>query len=195
MAHLYVATNGLSVWRSTDLGKTLDRMSTGTGLYSGSPVWSLALHPSSPRVLLAGTNTGVYRLDQAASNWTHITSPMDEAALVTALAYAPDNPDIILAGTQPAGLYRSEDGGESWRKLEVPMKPYALTGYYLGYTPFPKDHPDAGDADRVRSVGCDNCLGGRGDRRCVAQHGRRRALGKMLRGYDVSGHSRLCGGP
>ena len=68
---------------------------------------------------------------------------MDEAGLVTALAYAPDNPDIILAGTQPAGLYRSEDGGESWRKLEVPMKPYALTRYYLGDTPFPKDHPDA----------------------------------------------------
>jgi len=38
MAHLYVATNGLSVWRSTDLGETLDRMSTGTGLYSGSQV-------------------------------------------------------------------------------------------------------------------------------------------------------------
>ena len=143
MAHLYVATNGLSVWCSTDLGETLDRMSTGTGMYSGSQVWSLAVHPSSPQILLAGTDTGVYRLDQAASNWTHIPSPMDESALVTALAYAPDNPDIILAGTQPAGFYRSEDGGESWRKLDVPVKPYALTGYYLGDNQFPEGHPDA----------------------------------------------------
>jgi photosystem II stability/assembly factor-like uncharacterized protein len=96
-----------------------------------------------PHVLLAGTNSGVYRLDQAESNWTHLASPMDDAALVTALAYAPDNPEIILAGTQPAGLYRTEDAGESWQQIEVPMKPYALSGYYLGDNPFPTGHPDA----------------------------------------------------
>ena len=68
MSHLYVATNGLSVWTSNDLGETLLRMSTGTGMYSGSQVWALALHPSLPQVLLAGTNTGIYRLDQQEEN-------------------------------------------------------------------------------------------------------------------------------
>lgn len=143
MSHLYVATNGLSVWSSGDQGQTLSRMSTGTGMYSGSQVWALALHPSLPHVLLAGTNTGVYRLDQAEENWTHIVSPMDDAMLVTALAYAPDNPEVLVAGTQPAALYRSDDAGKSWRKLEVPIKPYALTGYYLGDKPFPEGHPAA----------------------------------------------------
>ena len=143
MSHLYVATNGLSVWSSSDLGETLLRMSTGTGMYSGSQVWALALHPSSPHVLLAGTNTGIYCLNQEEENWTHIASPMDDAMLVTALAYAPDNPDVIMAGTQPAGLYRSEDAGKSWRNLGVPMKPYALTGYYQGDNPFPEGHPAA----------------------------------------------------
>jgi photosystem II stability/assembly factor-like uncharacterized protein len=143
MSTLYVATNGLSVWSSDDLGETLLRMSTGTGLYSGSQVWALALHPSLPHVLLAGTNSGIYRLDQGQKEWTHILSPADDAMLVTALAYAPDNPNVILAGTQPAGLYRSEDAGESWGKLEVPVKPYALTGYYLGDKPFPEGHPAA----------------------------------------------------
>jgi photosystem II stability/assembly factor-like uncharacterized protein len=138
-----VATNGLSVWSSSDLGETLLRMSTGTGMYSGSQVWALALHPSLPQVLLAGTNTGIYQLDQREETWTHIPSPADNAMLVTALAYAPDNPDAILAGTQPAGLYRTEDGGKSWCNLNVPMKPYALTGYYLGDKPYPDGHPGA----------------------------------------------------
>lgn len=143
MSHLYVATNGLSVWSSSDLGETLTRMSTGSGMYSGSQVWALALHPSSSQTLLAGTNSGVYRLDQKEENWTHVPSPMDDAMLVTALAYAPDNPNVIMAGTQPAGLYRSEDGGQSWCNLAVPLKPYALTGYYLGDQPFPEGHPAA----------------------------------------------------
>jgi photosystem II stability/assembly factor-like uncharacterized protein len=63
--------------------------------------------------------------------------------IVTALACAPDHPETIIAGAQPAGLYRSEDDGKSWQKLSVPMKPYALTGYYLGDKPYPEGHPGA----------------------------------------------------
>ena len=74
--HLYVATNGLSVWSSSDLGETISRMPSSTGMYSGSQVWSLAVHPSDPGVLLAGTDSGVYRLDQATQRWTHLPSPM-----------------------------------------------------------------------------------------------------------------------
>ena len=111
---------------------------TGTGMYSGSQVWALARHPSQPHTLLAGTNTGIYRLNQDENDWTHLPSPMDDVMLVTALAYAPDNPNVILAGTQPAGFYRSEDAGKSWQNLGVPMKPYALTGYDLVTTYFPR---------------------------------------------------------
>lgn len=143
MSHLYVATNGLSVWTSADLGETLLRMSTGSGMYSGSQVWALARHPTDPHILFAGSDTGLYRFDQQEQNWTHIESPMDDAMLTTAIAIAPDNPEMILAGTQPAALYRSDDGGMRWRQLEVPMKRYALTGYYLGDKPYPEGHPGA----------------------------------------------------
>jgi photosystem II stability/assembly factor-like uncharacterized protein len=97
-------------------------------MYSGSQVWALAPRTATGE-LLAGTNSGVYSLDRAGTRWTHMTSPMDHAALVTAIAVSPHDPNVILAGTQPAALYRSEDGGKSWRNLEVPMKPFTNVGF------------------------------------------------------------------
>ena len=132
--HLYVATNGLSVWSSSDLGETISRMPSSTGMYSGSQVWSLAVHPSDPGVLLAGTDSGVYRLDQATQRWTHLPSPMDDM-LVTALAFSTADPRIILAGTQPAAVFRSSDAGETWTIIETGMKPFVASGFFQGEDP------------------------------------------------------------
>jgi len=131
MPVLYVATNGLSVWNSNDLGDTIGRMPSSAGMYSGSHVWALALHPADRAVLLAGTDSGIYRLDQKQGYWSHLPSPMDDA-LVTALAFDPADPNVILAGTQPAALFRSEDAGRSWKQLDVPMSPYVTSGFYAG---------------------------------------------------------------
>jgi len=73
----------------------------------------------------------VYRFDQRHERWTHLPSPMDER-LVTALAFDPLNPDTIIAGTQPAALYRSEDAGRTWNQLDVAVKPYVTSGFYAG---------------------------------------------------------------
>ena len=125
MPQLYVATNGLSIWNSSDLGETLARMPSSTGLYSGSRAWSLL---RTPRGVLTGTDSGIYRWDAVSSQWAPLPSPTD-CQLVTALACAPDNPEVILAGTQPAALYRSEDGAQSWAKLDVPIKPFVSSGF------------------------------------------------------------------
>jgi photosystem II stability/assembly factor-like uncharacterized protein len=126
MPTLFVATNGLSIWTSTDLGETLARMPTSTALYSGSRVWALLETPSG---LMAGTDSGVYRWDAGNSQWLGLPSPRD-VQVVTALAMSPADPKVILAGTQPGALFRSEDAGQSWKNLSVPIKPYVSTGFY-----------------------------------------------------------------
>ncbi len=135
MPQLYVATNGLSVWKSDDLGERIARMGSGTNLYSGSQVWSLGWHRARPRHLYAGTDSGLYRLDRAEDRFTHLASPMDQERLVTAIALSPHDPDVIVAGTQPSALYRSDDGGRSWVALDTAMKRFTTSGYYGSATP------------------------------------------------------------
>ena len=145
MSSLYVATNGLSVWKSDDLGATIARMPSGTNLYSGSQVWALASHPAQPRFVFAGTDSGLYRLDRTTNKFTHLPSPMDDERLVTAIALSPRDPDTIVAGTQPSALYRSSDGGRSWTKSETAIKRYTTSGFYGSERP--------GFADDAEHVG------------------------------------------
>lgn len=113
---LFVGTAGMSVWMSDDLGATWSRPYSESGLYLEARCWALSEHSQRPGEVLAGTDSGVYRWTSATESWRHLPSPMD-AMNVWALAQAADDPDIIIAGTQPAGLYRSDNGGKDWRRL------------------------------------------------------------------------------
>ena len=130
---LYVATNGLSVWYSDNLGDELQRTPTAKGMYSGTQAWGLACHPANTGEVLCGTELGLFRFDPAGKMWSHVPSAMDQRRLVTAIAYSPHAPGVVLAGTQTANLYRSKDGGNTWVDLRVPMhKSVALE--FLGGT-------------------------------------------------------------
>jgi photosystem II stability/assembly factor-like uncharacterized protein len=142
---LYIASNGLSVWHSDDLGDTLTRLQSDSGMYSGSQVWALAHHPARPGELLAGTETGLYRMDRTTRCWTHLSSPMD-SRLVTAIAQSPADPAVIVAGTQPGALFRSDDDGRSWQALDVPMKPHVSISVQNGRIRV----PSGGGAPNIR---------------------------------------------
>ena len=115
---LYVGTGGFSVWFSNDLGETFERFWGTSGLYSESRVWALQSHPRRPTEILAGTDSGLYRLDVFQSRWTRVPSPMDDLE-VWYIAFSPRDPDLLLCGTRPAALFRSEDGGATWQKAQA----------------------------------------------------------------------------
>src|SRR5262249_35446946 len=68
---------------------------------------------------------GPVRLDQVEENrWQSIGPSTRPAAgeifgvgRVTTLAIHPQNPDVVYAGARGSGLWKTEDGGRSWRPL------------------------------------------------------------------------------
>lgn len=119
----YAASVGHGVWFSEDLGESWRRAHTHrAGLYNENRCWSLAVHADRPGELLAGTDQGLYRWQEADRAFHHLPSPMDGLHILK-LARAPHDADWIVAGTRPAALFASRDGGQSWVRLPFPADP------------------------------------------------------------------------
>ncbi len=85
---------------------------TGT-VFAGVGKWQ----GSSPDV----TTHGFFRLRPGETEWQQLTVGLPGNPEVRAIALHPDDPHTVFAGTQ-AGVYRSDDGGDSWRSLGLPGK-------------------------------------------------------------------------
>jgi photosystem II stability/assembly factor-like uncharacterized protein len=66
--------------------------------------------------VLAGAADGVYGSADGGRSWQRIGLPDRE---VLEVMPAPQDARLIYAGTRPAGLFRSRDGGESWAEVET----------------------------------------------------------------------------
>ena len=115
----YAASVGHSVWFSYDMGESWNRANTHTGgIYNESRCWCVSTHPDRPGEVLSGTDQGVYRWRHEDQRWTHLSSPMDGMHILQ-IAQAPHDPDVIYAGTRPAEVYRSRDGGMTWSRCAL----------------------------------------------------------------------------
>ncbi len=65
-------------------------------------------------VILAGTRNGVFRSDDIGRTWRAASTGLAHPH-VRWLAFHPDISDREFAGTEPAGLFVSHDGAQSWR--------------------------------------------------------------------------------
>jgi photosystem II stability/assembly factor-like uncharacterized protein len=109
-----VGTIGSGAWLSPDGGDSWRRVQTG--LWSESRVFGLTVHPTEPKTVFAGADDGIYKSRDGGQSFERLPSSMD-ALQVWKIAFDPSDPDTIFAGTRPAALFRSKDGGRTWQKL------------------------------------------------------------------------------
>jgi photosystem II stability/assembly factor-like uncharacterized protein len=88
---------------------------------------ALAVHPQNPDVIYAGTQDGPYRSTDKGTTWERLNFP-ERGAVVWSLAFDPSNPNVMYAGTAPVKIYRSDDGGESWRRLSAESPEHCYMG-------------------------------------------------------------------
>jgi photosystem II stability/assembly factor-like uncharacterized protein len=90
------------------------------GLPAQTSVQAITVHPTNADVLYLGTRSGPYRSTDRGERWERLDFPSDLE--VWAIAVHPTRPRTLYAGASPVGIFRSDDGGDSWRRLRV-MQP------------------------------------------------------------------------
>jgi photosystem II stability/assembly factor-like uncharacterized protein len=85
-----------------------------------SRIQALAAHPTQAHTVFAGGDTGLFASRNGGGRWERIGSD-STLPTIWSLTIDPAEPDILFAGTRPAGVYRSRDGGRHWEKLAVDM--------------------------------------------------------------------------
>ena len=126
---------GDGVYKTTDGGDSWTRM----GLEKTERIARIVIHPTRPdTVVVAATGPlfadsperGVYRTTDGGKTWEK-TLYVDARTGAADLAWDPQNPDVLYAsmwsvrrqpwtfasGGPGSGLYKSTDGGRTWRKL------------------------------------------------------------------------------
>ena len=103
-----------------------------------------AIVPAGRLFYAAVSGHGVWRSEDQGRTWKQMTGPLN-GHIIRSLAVSPRDPDLLYAGTQPAALHVSRDGGMNWEE----MTEFRVLGVREGWK-------DAGDgAARVDTVVAD----------------------------------------
>jgi photosystem II stability/assembly factor-like uncharacterized protein len=95
--------------------------SLSNGLPSAPAVRAIAVHPRKPEIVYAGTQQGPYRSDDHGDHWERVNVP-DHGLPVWSLLFHPRDANVIYAGYESCEIYRTENGGETWRQLPVSVR-------------------------------------------------------------------------
>jgi photosystem II stability/assembly factor-like uncharacterized protein len=127
----YVAANNGGVWKTDDFGRTwkplFDDQPTGS-------VGSLAIAPSDPNIIYAGSGEGLQRPDlsvgdgmykstDGGNTWRHMG--LRDGQQIPAILVDPRDPNRLFVAVlghpygpnKERGVFRSFDGGQTWQKV------------------------------------------------------------------------------
>jgi photosystem II stability/assembly factor-like uncharacterized protein len=139
-------TYGDGVYRSADGGKTWSHI----GLKDTRQIGALIVDPGNPNIVLvaalghafgANTERGVFRTTDGGKSWTKVLYKDDNTGAID-VSFDPHNARIVYAalwqarrqpwnfssGGPGSGLYRSTDGGVSWKHLTGNGLPNGILG-------------------------------------------------------------------
>ncbi len=85
-------------------------------------------------VVLTGTKDGIYRSDDEGRTWREASKGLD-IRHIRWLAYHPEISDFELAGTEPAGIFISRDGANSWQGRPEVAELRDEHHWFLPYSP------------------------------------------------------------
>jgi photosystem II stability/assembly factor-like uncharacterized protein len=137
---------GQGIYKSTDAGETWKLM----GLEKTGRISRVIVHPRNPDIVLVGAlghaygpqaERGVFRTTDGGKTWERVLFT-DENSGCSFIETDPNNPQIVFAGMWPieirtwgresggpgSGLFKSTDGGVTWKRLSGNGLPTRTTG-------------------------------------------------------------------
>jgi photosystem II stability/assembly factor-like uncharacterized protein len=156
LGHVFGPNEERGIFRSKDGGKTWEKVlfvDDKTGAID------LAMDPTNPRILYAafwqvlrqpwtlisgGPGSGLYKTTDGGDTWTKLTTGLPQGIKGRiGVAVSPARPDRVWAivEAEDGGVFRSDDGGRSWRLVNKERKLRQRAWYYSHIYADPKD-PD-----------------------------------------------------
>ncbi|MDO6852150.1 glycosyl hydrolase [Cellulophaga lytica] len=126
----YFGATGGGVWKTEDGGRSWGNISDG---FFGGSIGAIEVAQSDPNIIYVGggektlrgnvsSGYGIWKTEDAGKTWT--SAGLSKSRHIPRIKIHPKNPNIIYAAvlgniykpTEERGVYKSTDGGKTWRK-------------------------------------------------------------------------------
>jgi len=110
---MYAGSNG-EVYKSTDCGVSWNGTGNGTAMTN---ITTILTDPTSADIVYAGGQSGILKTVNGGTDWA-ISNKGFIAAPVSELVVPQTAPNILYIAIDDDALFKSEDRGQSWKRLE-----------------------------------------------------------------------------